>query len=465
MNIIDLLDISFSNLWRTKVRTILTVIGVIVGIGALSSMVSFGVGMQKNITDTFAKNDLFTSIRVMPKNVNPYSIASGNISLENQPDVSVPLNDSALKIIQQLKNVEIAFQEILIPVRIKLDNFQTTISLQAMPVAMNRYKPYNEMMYGQFFSSDSAFEAVIDKRTLKKLNIILQIDKGESILSPEDSAKGCVLVSPDSILGRTITIFSAAQGLSTMGSFISTPSFSQPKTKVKIVGILDNGSEFSQYGFTGGLIIPIKTSNEIPQLSFSSVWDLLSTEKQQNKYNSLYVRVKGVADVDEVGAEIIKMGYGTFSISDQLKEIKRVFLIMNGVLSAIGTIALFVAALGIINTMLMSILERTREIGIMKSIGGAEKDIRRIFLIESSFIGFIGGLFGLILGFGVTRLANLVINAQMTPLGEKSVNLFYFSWWLILGSMLFAVLVSLLAGIYPAYRAARIDPVHALRHD
>jgi len=177
------------------------------------------------------------------------------------------------------------------------------------------------------------------------------------------------------------------------------------------------------------------------------------------------VRVKGINDVDKMSAEIKALGFSTFSIADQLKEIKRNFLIMDGILGAIGTIALFVAALGIINTMLMSILERTREIGIMKSIGGAERDIRRIFMIEASFIGLIGGIFGLILGYGVTRLANIVINAQLAPLGEKNIDLFYFSWEIILGSMIFAVLVSLLAGIYPAYRAARIDPVKALRHD
>lgn len=466
MNILDLLDLSFSNLWRTKVRTILTIVGVIVGIGALSSMVSFGTGMQKNITDTFAANDLFTSIRVFPKNANPYSLASGNIVLESEQNELTPLNDSTLNIIQNLNKIEIAFPEIMIPVKLKYKTFQANVNLQALSAAMGQFKPYSNLQYGRFFSSDSAYEAIIDTRTLKKMNLVLQESQGNISLSAEDSAKGCILVHPDSVLGTTYTIFSAAQGLSTMNPMgIGVSSLGQTKTKVKIVGILDNNSDFSPTNFSGGIIIPAKTSYSIPQLGFSSVWDLLSPNKQKNKYNSFYVRVKGINDVDKMSAEIKVLGFSTFSIADQLKEIKRNFLIMDGILGAIGTIALFVAALGIINTMLMSILERTREIGIMKSIGGAERDIRRIFMIEASFIGLIGGIFGLILGYGVTRLANIVINTQLAPLGEKNIDLFYFSWEIILGSMIFAVLVSSLAGIYPAYRAARIDPVKALRHD
>lgn len=466
MNFLDLLELSFSNLWRTKVRTILTVMGVIVGIGALSSMVSFGIGMQKNITDTFAANDLFTSIHVYPKNGNPYSYVSGNISMENEQNENIALNDSTLNVIQTIQDVEIAFPEITIPIRIKYNSYQANLNLQAMPAAMRQFKPYSDIQFGSFFTSDSAFEAVIEKQTLKKMNLILQNPENNIVLSKEDSVKGCVLVHADSIIGKTFTLYSAAMNSAPIGVFgINNSSFAQSKTKVKIVGILSNSSEFSPSNFSGGIIIPIKTSNSIPQLGFSSVWDLLSQKKQNNKYNSFYVRVKDINNVDKVGNEIKSKGFSTFSIADQLKEVKRTFLIMDGFLGAIGTIALFVAALGIINTMLMSILERTREIGIMKSIGGAEKDIRRIFMIEASFIGFLGGFFGLILGYGTTRLANLVINFRLAPFGEKDIDLFYFSWWLILGSMTFSILISLLAGLYPAYRAARIDPIHALRHD
>jgi ABC-type antimicrobial peptide transport system permease subunit len=159
------------------------------------------------------------------------------------------------------------------------------------------------------------------------------------------------------------------------------------------------------------------------------------------------------------------MGLHVFAFSDQLKEIKQVFLVMDSLLGAIGFIALFVAALGIINTLLMSILERTREIGIMKSIGGSEGEIRVIFFTEAATIGFTGAIFGLILGWFVTRVANVIINSKLRPEDLPEVDMFYFPWWLILGAMAFSILLSLAAGLYPAGRAARIDPVRALRHD
>jgi putative ABC transport system permease protein len=138
---------------------------------------------------------------------------------------------------------------------------------------------------------------------------------------------------------------------------------------------------------------------------------------------------------------------------------------MDAILGAIGTIALVVAALGIINTMVMSILERTREIGIMKAIGGSEGEIRTIFFIEAGTIGFIGAVFGLVLGWLVTRVANMIANARFLPAGESPVDFFYFPLWLILGAIVFSLVISLSAGLYPANRAARVNPVEALRHD
>jgi putative ABC transport system permease protein len=115
--------------------------------------------------------------------------------------------------------------------------------------------------------------------------------------------------------------------------------------------------------------------------------------------------------------------------------------------------------------MVTSILERTREIGIMKAIGGSEGDIRKIFFVEAATIGVIGGVFGLILGWVVTRIANVIANSYLRPEGFAPVDFFFIPLWLIMGAIAFAVGVSLLAGVYPAVRAARVDPVQALRHD
>jgi len=131
----------------------------------------------------------------------------------------------------------------------------------------------------------------------------------------------------------------------------------------------------------------------------------------------------------------------------------------------VGMIAIVVASLGIINTMVMSILERYKEIGIAKAVGASDRDVKKIFFFETGVIGFFGGIFGLILGWMVSMLINLIINSFATRQGAPYVNYFSFPWWLCLGAIGFSIFVSLAAGIYPTIRAARVDPVIALRHD
>jgi putative ABC transport system permease protein len=163
--------------------------------------------------------------------------------------------------------------------------------------------------------------------------------------------------------------------------------------------------------------------------------------------------------------KIKAMGYSAFSLNDLLQNAKRAFLIIDILLSVIGSIALAVSSLGIVNTMVMSILERTREIGIMKAIGGSDRDIRKIFLIEATTIGLLGGMAGIALGWLVGRVINFGANVYIERQGGEAGNLFSMPFWLIAGAIGFSVLVSLIAGSYPARRAARLDPIQALRHD
>jgi putative ABC transport system permease protein len=159
------------------------------------------------------------------------------------------------------------------------------------------------------------------------------------------------------------------------------------------------------------------------------------------------------------------MGLSTNSILDELKEVKKVFLIMDSILGAIGIMALFIATLGLVNTLIMSIYERTKEIGILKALGAKDGQIRKLFIIEAGGLGLLGALLGLPLGWLVTKIADLILFATLLGNLEEEVVLFQFPWFLILGSILFSVLFSMLAGLYPAMRAAKINPVKALRHD
>jgi ABC-type antimicrobial peptide transport system permease subunit len=466
--------LALANLRRTKMRTFLTTLGVIIGIGALTSMVSFGTGMQKNVTDAFEDNDLFSSIRVTPKKVNLDDIASGNVSEMAQAlnQKSTPLTDSILDKIRNIKGVQIAYPNMEFPARIKLFDDSASTQVQAMPADIRIYKPFDDLLSGDFYTSDTAKVVVVRKEFLRRLNIRLLEKDQEITLSKEDSARGFRLMHPDSLIGQTISLVSMSINPSRipgaiLGMMRDKPGmpFDETVTELKIAGITKPSGQFGPNALNGGLVIPIKTASRIPSLGFSSVWDLLDGKTKAGTYSSIQVRIKSMNDFDHVMAELKALDVGAFSIVDQLDEIRRVFLIMNSLLGAVGAIALIVAGLGIINTMVMSILERQREIGIMKAIGGSEQEIRMIFFVEVSVIGFVGAILGLVLGWLVTRVAGVVVSTQIIPDGVEPINLFYFPLWLIFGAVAFAMLISLAAGLYPAARAARIDPVRALRHD
>jgi putative ABC transport system permease protein len=474
LNSADMIQMGFSNLWRTRLRSILTIMGVIIGIGALTSMVSFGTGMQKNFTDAFRKSDLFTSMNITPKKINLNELSQGDLSgLGDLLDEDVkPLDDSLLQSIREIPGVEIAFPEETFPGRLQIGKNETTANIQPFPAIMGQYPPFNSLLGGKYYSDDTSRIIIMKWETLRNMGLVVEDPEVTLLLTNQDTLKGVRIVPADSLIGKQIKIITATINTDVLKnplSILVNPKF-EPFSETEITftlgGILHRSDEFSLFRFRGGAFIPLETADSVPRLSFSSVWDMLNTDdREEGTYGSIYVRIKKMEDMTRVRQEIEKLGVAVFSISDQLKEMKRAFLIIDSLLGAIGAIALIIAGLGIINTMIMSILERTREIGIMKAVGGSEGQIRLIFFIEAGFIGLIGAIFGLGLGWLVTRIANLVMKSVLPPTDLPPVDLFYFPVWLLLGAIAFSVMVSLAAGLYPAVRAARIDPVKALRHD
>jgi putative ABC transport system permease protein len=407
--------------------------------------------MQKNITESFRKNDLFTSLQVTAKEVDLNALASGNIdTLIKESKQEVVLSDSLVDVIKKIKGVSVAFPELQFPVQVKYNTNEITTNLRLLPAGMVKHYPFNEMVAGKFFETDSDLAVVLRSDMLKLLGDF-----------PADSLVGdtveivTVVFDVRSVMQNPFMLLMSPKSLPVKDSVLRFP----------VCGILPAAAEFTSDRFSGSVFMPILTGKKIPNLGFNSVWDIVGKVSDSRGYGSVYVRVNSTSDQVRVQKKLEGMGLHVFAFSDQLKEIKQVFLVMDSLLGAIGFIALFVAALGIINTLLMSILERTREIGIMKSIGGSEGEIRVIFFTEAATIGFTGAIFGLILGWFVTRVANVIINSKLRPEDLPEVDMFYFPWWLILGAMAFSILLSLAAGLYPAGRAARIDPVRALRHD
>ncbi|MFO7657826.1 MAG: FtsX-like permease family protein [Bacteroidales bacterium] len=470
MDYIDLIQMAFSNLWRTRLRSSLTILGVVIGIAALSSMISFGVGMQKNLTDAFKKNDLFSSLNVTAKEISLNDMSSGDMASieEKLQKPTTILNDSVVEMIKNIPGVKVAFPEIKFPVKLRYRNKETNLNLMAMPTGMKAFYPFNELKTGAFFTSDTAWQLLLSEKTLKKLGFTLKTDINDT--TSFSGKYACIL--PDSLLSSRIEIISKDIDLS---GIIANPfmammrepalPFKDTSMTFEIQGVFSENEGFGFSRFNNGLIVPIETSKKIPRLGFENVWDLLGNKNNNKSYTSIYVRVNDMKETKAVTDLLKQKGLNVFAFSEELKEIKRVFMIMDSLLGAVGLIALVVAALGIINTMLMSILERTREIGIMKSIGGSEGEIKILFFAEAASIGLIGAIFGLGLGWLVTRVANVIMNSQLKPQDLPDVDLFSFPVWLILGATGFSVLISLAAGLYPAARAARVDPVKALRHD
>jgi putative ABC transport system permease protein len=178
------------------------------------------------------------------------------------------------------------------------------------------------------------------------------------------------------------------------------------------------------------------------------------------------VKVKVVSDkaMEQVREKLIEMGFLVSALSDTISQANKIFRAVQIVLGIFGITALIVAAIGLVNTMTISLLERTNEIGIMRAIGASTRDIKYLFLGESLIIGFLGGLGGIILGIASARIFNLLINILAKSLGGEPVNLFVFPAWFLIFIILLSTAVGLIGGFWPARRAAKLDPLDALRY-
>ncbi len=178
------------------------------------------------------------------------------------------------------------------------------------------------------------------------------------------------------------------------------------------------------------------------------------------------IKVKAASDsqVDPVRIALMDKGYFVSAISDTVDQTRKIFRVIQIVLLSFGMLALIVSAIGMFNTMTISLLERTQEIAIMKSLGASVSDIWSMFLAESVLIGASGGTTGIIMGYSLAELTNFLLNFIATRFGGSSVDLFYIPIWFVIFIAVFSTVVGLITGIYPARRAANLDTLEALRY-
>src|SRR5205085_1389868 len=182
-------------------------------------------------------------------------------------------------------------------------------------------------------------------------------------------------------------------------------------------------------------------------------------------YLTLVVRAVRASRVPTLQDAIRKMGFSTYSLQDASKALTRAFAIVDIFLGIFGSLALAVASLGIMNTLVMAIMERRREIGIMKALGASDFDVKKLFFFEAGAMGLLGGVLGTSLGWIIGKAINFGTNIYLQSQELPPENLWYLPLWLVLGALSFSLLMSLVSGLYPASRAAKLDPVQALRHD
>ena len=191
----------------------------------------------------------------------------------------------------------------------------------------------------------------------------------------------------------------------------------------------------------------------------------VESQIEKNGYSSVWVDVKDKNAVEAVLNDVKSLGYGAAAGKEEIDTQATAFTIIGAVLGGIGGIALLVAAIGVINTMVMATLERTREIGIMRAIGATKKTVRRLFRVEAGVLGFMGGLFGVVISFGFAIGLNKVLNQQLADSGIADRNIVSISPQIALVVLLITTLIGMLAGSLPARRAANMDPVEALRYE
>jgi putative ABC transport system permease protein len=447
MRISDYIEHSFSNLRKKKLRTALTTSGVMIGIGALVSMLSFGKGVQKNITDNFKELDLLNYIAVYPPSEESLLPQSSEKADANQ---QVPvLNDDFIAELARMEGVVLAFPEIRFPALVRFRDKQRFCFIQVFsaPVAKSGLLKIRE---GDYYSAGDANSMIISDSLLRRMQV----------RDPQTAIGETVEVSTlkfDSDLLNPANIASVMQG--------DKLPFSQESHTFNIVAVAQRMGFGGPIPMRSDVYIGPEASKKMKKVSITRIRDFFQSPQQAGGYSAVSIKVSSVRYIDSVKAHMEDKGLRTFALVDQLGKIKTAFIFMDMFLFAIGMIAITVASLGIINTMVISILERYKEIGIMKAVGAGDGDVKKIFFFESGLIGFLGGVCGLALGWAVSMLINQVANFYLSKQGAPFIDFFSFPWWLCLGAVMFSILISLLAGIYPASRAARIDPVIALRHD
>jgi putative ABC transport system permease protein len=454
----DLTELAWRNLREALLRNSLTTLGITVGVASLVAMLSLGVGLQQMASQRLSRSGLFDAILVAPR-ANFRGFARVASAREPGSEADRPLDEEARRVLEGLPNVVEVYPEIRFPTEIRYQGSPYPTIVAGVPASSRNSGAYDGMQ-GSFFSGPDADEA------------ILQIEFARQLSRQPDSLLGKELVlryAERQALPAEGDGDSAAKGASSGdGNAGLSAGFSvvPREEKLRIVGIVETepASGFGGIG-RGRVLIPLQVAEKLRAAQTNDFRTMLGVAPGKTVYQSLTVLVNSAAQVKEVEDAIKSMGFATFSLFDATNNLRLVFAVFDLLLGIFGSLALVVASLGIINTLVMAILERRREIGVLKALGAADRDIRRLFFVEAGAMGLLGGVLGVclgwLIGFGINFGTDVYLRRQDMP----SVTVSSVPWWMVGTAISFSIAVSLAAGLYPASRAAQLNPVEALRYE
>ncbi|MDR0841729.1 MAG: ABC transporter permease [Christensenellaceae bacterium] len=434
----DLLRIALLNLWRRKLRAFLTVLGMVIGTSSIVVMVSLGIGIRQATVESYASYGSLTNISVNSWRWVDNGDGSGT-STEKK------LNKKSVEAFKKIPGVKVVMPVITTWGMLKSGKYVSDASIMGIDAALAEEFgiELGEGRYPGYKRGSSNYEIALSQDTL---NWFRDPKTGKEARDKDGNPK-VTLGSRFQLTFDYNSIYNNQPARVNEGF----PTDDEPPQgqlyRVSAVGMTEpNTGDFSWYCLM-----------DIDALKKLAAENKAFVSLDTDNYQSVIVKCENTDVVAQVKAAIDEMGFGTNSLQDMLEQAEKQLQQIQLLLGAIGGVSLLVAAIGIMNTMMMSIYERTREIGIIKVLGCRMHNIAGLFLCEAAYIGLFGGALGILVSYGLSLVINLFIGSS----GFKSVIPPY----LVLGALAFSVMVALFSGLYPALRAMRLSPLTAIRSE
>jgi putative ABC transport system permease protein len=470
----DLAELAIRNLRESVLRNSLTTVGISVGVASLVAMLSLGIGLQQLATRRLVRSGLFDTVVVTSRRDLRNFNRNEDSGRGPDPAESPALDEPSRHKIEQLPNVVEAYPDLRFITSFTYEDKPHLTMVAGVPASYRTNDAFDGMQ-GRFYSSETAPEVILQKSFAAELlgktakpgfdeTPVAELAKG--LLGKEMTMRYAERV--DLSNGSAATNSNAQETSADTSSDLAGPStysIVSHELKLKIVGVTDLDPDSMRGPVRARVLLPLKLLQSLHVVQPTALRDTTQAASKVPTYGTVSVRVKDPAKIQAVEDAIKKMGFNTFSMLDATRSLRRFFAVLDLFLGIFGSLALAVASIGIVNTLVMAILERRREIGIMKAIGASDGDVQKLFFAEAGVMGLLGGALGVALGWTLGGLINAGTNIYLRRQDLSPEQIWFVPWWLVGGAIVFAIVVSLASGLYPAGRAARLDPVQALRYE